>query len=108
MAIKQSRTGLEKIAQSFRALSESTRLSILQELKSGPKTVNELVALVGSSQANISKQLSVLRDAGFLDREQRGTNALYSICDPLVMDLCQLMCDGINRRAQSSISSFSI
>ena len=108
MATKQSRAGLEKIAQSFRALSESTRLSILQELKSGPKTVNELVASIGSSQANISKQLAVLRDAGFLAREQRGTNALYSICDPLVMDLCQLMCDGINRRAQASMSSFSI
>ena len=108
MATKQSRAGLEKIAQSFRALSEPTRLSILQELKSGPRAVNDLVASVGSSQANISKQLSVLRDAGFLAREQRGTSAVYSICDPLVMDLCQLMCDGINKRAQKSMRSFSM
>jgi DNA-binding transcriptional ArsR family regulator len=108
MPAKQSRAALEKIAQSFRALSEPTRLSILQELKAGPKSVNELVEIIGTSQANISKQLSVLRDAGFLKREQRGTHASYSIGDPMVMELCKLVCDGLNRRAMQSVEFFSI
>lgn len=108
MAKKQSREALEQIAARFRALSEPTRLVIVQELKSGERTVGELVEAVGLSQANVSKQLSVLRDAGFLRREQRGTSAVYSISDPLVMDLCKLMCDGMNRRAKELLAPFKI
>jgi DNA-binding transcriptional ArsR family regulator len=108
MAQQQSREALEQIASRFRALSEPTRLGILQELKSGERSVGELVAAIGLSQANVSKQLSVLRDSGFLKREQRGTNAVYSISDPLVMELCQLMCDGMNRRAKELSAQFQI
>jgi DNA-binding transcriptional ArsR family regulator len=105
---KQSRAALEKIAASFRALSEPTRLAILQELKAGPKTVNEIVEAIGLSQANVSKQLSILRDTGFLHREQRGTSAFYSIGDPLVIDLCNLVCDRLNKRALAEVETFSI
>lgn len=105
---KQSRNALDKIAANFRALSEPTRLAILQELKAGPLSVNELVESLGFSQANISKQLSVLREAGFLKREQRGTSALYSIGDPMVMKLCALVCDGLNKRALAQVETFSI
>ena len=108
MAKKQSREALEQIAARFRALSEPTRLAIVQELKSGERTVGELVEAIGLSQANVSKQLSVLRDAGFLRREQRGTSAVYSISDPLVMELCKLMCDGMNRRVKELPSQFTM
>ena len=69
------RPALETIAETFRALSEATRLGILQELKEGAKTVNTLVEAMELSQANVSKQLRVLFDAGFLAREQRGGTA---------------------------------
>ena len=105
---KTKRVALEKIAASFRALSEPTRLAILQELKPGPKTVNQLVKSVGLSQANISKQLGILRDAGFLAREQRGTSAYYSISDRMVMDLCALVCDRLNKQALANLETFSI
>jgi DNA-binding transcriptional ArsR family regulator len=108
MAKKQSREVLEQIAARFRALSEPTRLAIVQELKSGERTVGEIVEALGLSQANVSKQLSVLRDAGFLRREQKGTSAVYSISDPLVMELCQLMCEGMNRRAREVAQTFVI
>jgi DNA-binding transcriptional ArsR family regulator len=105
---RANRDVLEKIAASFRALSEPTRLAILQELKQGPMTVNEIVAAVGLSQANVSKQLGVLREAGFLKREPRGTSALYSIGDASVFDLCALVCDRLNRRARAEAETFSI
>ncbi len=105
---KQNRAALEKIASNFRALSEPTRLAILQELKAGPRTVNELVEAIGLSQANVSKQLGILRDAGFLHREQRGTSAFYSIGDMMVMELCALVCDRLNRRALANLETFSI
>ncbi|MFM8765826.1 MAG: ArsR/SmtB family transcription factor [Spartobacteria bacterium] len=108
MAKKQSREALEQIAARFRALSEPTRLAILQELKSGGRGVGELVKAIGLSQANVSKQLAVLREAGFLKREQRGTSAVYSISDPLVMELCKLMCDGMTKRAREAAQAFTI
>ena len=105
---KQNRAALEKIAGSFRALSEPTRLAILQELKGRSMTVNEIVDALGLSQANVSKQLSVLREAGFLKREQQGTSARYSIGDPMVMKLCNLVCDGLNKRAHAAVEMYTI
>ncbi len=108
MPKKMDREALEQVATRFRALSEPTRLAILQELKSGERTVGELVEALALSQANISKQLSVLREAGFLRRQQRGTNAVYSIGDPLVMELCRIVCEGMNRRVRGPAPSYSI
>ncbi len=105
---KQSRAALERIAASFRALAEPTRLAILQELKNGPMSVNQMVEALELSQANVSKQLSVLREAGFLKREQNGATAIYSIGDPMVLALCNLVCDSLNKRAQAAVEVFNI
>lgn len=105
---KLNRAALEKIAASFRALSEPTRLAILQELKGGPLTVNEIVEAIGLSQAHVSKQLSVLREAGFLAREQRGTQAYYSIGDEMVMQLCALVCDRLNQQALARVEKLEL
>jgi DNA-binding transcriptional ArsR family regulator len=102
------RHALERIAESFRALSEATRLGILQELKSGPMTVNALVEAMELSQPNISKQLRVLFDAGFLAREQRANQVFYSIKDETVLKLCEIVCDRLNKQALASLVNYSI
>jgi DNA-binding transcriptional ArsR family regulator len=102
------RPALEKIAESFRALSEATRLGILQELKGGAKTVNSLVEVMALSQANVSKQLRILFDAGFLGREQRGNQVFYSIKDKSVLKICELVCDRLNKQALASLVNYSI
>ncbi len=104
----QSREALARIAASFRALSETTRLAILQELKAGPRTVNRLVEAIGTSQPNISKQLRVLLDAGFIARDQQGTFAYYRLQGDFVIKLCELVCDRLNRQARESIPHYSI
>lgn len=104
----QNREALGKIADCFRALSEPTRLAILQELKSGSKTVNELVEAIGTSQPNISKQLRVLFDEGFISREQRGIFVHYQMQGDFVLRLCELVCDRLNQQARASIPHYSI
>lgn len=91
---------LERVAKLFRAFAESTRLSIVQELKSGELSVSEIVGRLTTSQANISKQLKLLHDAGIISRRKQGTQVLYQIADPMVFDLCGLVCDKLNRDAQ--------
>ena len=92
---------LEKIASFFKVFAEPTRLSILQQLRSGPASVNDLVNTLPTSQANISKQLKTLYEADLLERKQEGTQVFYSISEPLVFELCELVCEKLNRSAKA-------
>ncbi|MEM7146008.1 MAG: metalloregulator ArsR/SmtB family transcription factor [Verrucomicrobiota bacterium] len=104
-----NRAALERVAATFRAFAEATRLAILQELKDGPRSVNQLAQTLQTSQANISKQLRLLHDAELLQREKNGTQVFYQIKDDAVYQLCELVCDKLNRDAQSkSPFDFSI
>ena len=98
-APKLDREGLERVADLFRAFSEATRLAILQELKEGAMSVNDLVAAVDSSQANVSKQLRTLFEAGLVSRSKSGTQVFYEVCDEVVFTLCELVCGKLNRDA---------
>ncbi|MEM8954658.1 MAG: metalloregulator ArsR/SmtB family transcription factor [Verrucomicrobiota bacterium] len=103
------RPALEHVALMFRAFAEATRLAILQELKTGPLSVNQLVTNLDTSQANISKQLRILHDAELLHREKIGTQVFYQIKDETVFQLCELVCDKLNRDARAkSPFDFSI
>lgn len=91
---------LERVAALFRAFAEATRLAILQELKSGEAGVSEIVDRLTTSQANVSKQLKLLHDAGIVSRRKQGTQVLYRIADPMVFELCGMVCDKLNRDAR--------
>jgi len=104
----QSRQTLEKIAEVFRALSEPTRLAIIQELKKGPQSVGALVEALDLSQANVSKQLRILFEAGFLSREKDGTLVRYAISDDMLMPLCELVCERMNRRVREQMPHYAI
>ncbi|MCB1234344.1 MAG: winged helix-turn-helix transcriptional regulator [Verrucomicrobiae bacterium] len=101
-----SRETLQKIAEVFRVFSEPTRLGILQALRARPRSVNELVELLDTSQANVSKQLRTLFDADLLHREQRGNQVFYSIKEEMVYELCRIVCDKLNRRARADAEVF--
>jgi DNA-binding transcriptional ArsR family regulator len=90
---------LERVAGMFRAFSEATRLAILQELKSGELSVSDIVGRLTTSQANVSKQLKLLHDAGLVLRRKAGTQVLYQIADPMVLELCGIVCEKLNRDA---------
>jgi DNA-binding transcriptional ArsR family regulator len=103
------RDDLERIAEIFRVFSEATRLAILQALREGEQSVNELVEKLGTTQANISKQLRVLYDARLLARSKRGTQVFYSIDDEMISPLCELVCGKLNRDAtRNQFLEFSI
>ena len=86
---------LELIADRFKVLAEPARLSILTALQGGERTVSDLVELTEHSQANVSKHLNILLRHGFVGRRRDGAFALYSIADPDVRRLCDIMCKRI-------------
>lgn len=83
------------VADRFRALSDATRLRILNTLREGESTVGELVTRTGLGQANVSKHLQTLHRHGFVERRKEGTSTIYQIGDPAVFQLCDLVCGGI-------------
>jgi DNA-binding transcriptional ArsR family regulator len=84
---------LELIAARFRSLSEPLRLRLLHFLMQGERNVGDLVVATGSSQANVSKHLAILRDAGMIVMEKCGLSTICRIADPFVYELCDLMCN---------------
>jgi DNA-binding transcriptional ArsR family regulator len=97
--MKLDLSDLERVANLFRVFAEATRLALLQELKDGPKSVGELVDALPTTQANVSKQLKMLHDAGLVTRTKQGTSVIYEICEPIVFELCKIACDKLNRPA---------
>ena len=87
------------IAGRFRALSDPTRLRILDQLRRNEElSVGELTEALATSQQNVSKHLGALRAEGFVARRKQGTSSLYRIADPTVLELCDRLCaaDGVS------------
>ena len=89
---------LTQVAAYFSALAEPVRLRLLNALRHEPRSVGDLAEVAGSSTANVSRHLSLLARHGLLARETRGTSVYYSIADPAVYALCDLVCDNLARR----------
>jgi ArsR family transcriptional regulator len=91
----------ELIARRFRALSDPTRLRILDLLRNQDEaSVGEITGTLGASQQNVSKHLSALLAEGFVARRKRGTSSLYRIADPGVHELC----DGVTAGIESQLA----
>ncbi|HEY1392532.1 MAG TPA: metalloregulator ArsR/SmtB family transcription factor [Methylibium sp.] len=95
---------LEQVAAYFQALSEPTRLQILNLLRGGEHNVGELAQLTGYTSANVSRHLALLVQHGLLERESRGTAVYYRISDASVYELCDLVCGSIARRLEQAAS----
>lgn len=83
---------LDLVAERFKALSDRARLQLLQALRSGSRTVTELVQETGLGQANVSRHLTQLHNSGFVSRERDGLYVRYALADKDVLKLCELVC----------------
>jgi DNA-binding transcriptional ArsR family regulator len=92
---------VELIAERFRALSEPTRVKLLDQLREREATVLELTERIGTTQQNVSKHLGVLQRSGIVARRKQGNFAYYRIADEGVFALCETVCGSLSRRADS-------
>jgi DNA-binding transcriptional ArsR family regulator len=89
---------VELIARRFRVLGDPMRIRLLDLLREGEATVQELTEALGASQQNASKHLQLLLDAGIVSRRKQGTHAYYSIADDGVLQLCEQVCGTLQRQ----------
>ena len=96
---------LDLLAARFRALSDPTRLRILNTLMRGENSVGELVESTGLEQPSVSRHLIVLRREGILARRAEGNRAYYRIEDPTVTRLIGLVCGGLVDRLSEDLDA---
>ena len=74
-------------ADFFKVLAHPMRIRILELLAGGEKSVNQLQAALGVEAAAVSQQLAVLRSKSIVDAKKDGTKVIYSLRDPMIVEL---------------------
>lgn len=72
---------LQLKAKFFRGFSDPSRLSIIESLRDGKKSVGELVEETGLSQSNVSNHLRCLADCDLVRSERDGRYVFYRLSD---------------------------
>lgn len=89
---------VELIAQRFRVIGEPMRIKLLDRLREGEASVQELTEALGASQQNVSKHLGLLHQAAIVARRRDRNHVYYSISDDSVLGLCEQVCGGLSRQ----------
>jgi DNA-binding transcriptional ArsR family regulator len=90
---------LERIANRLKALADPTRLAILHSLQEGPMCVKDITEVIAARQANVSKHLGILRQAGLVRSSRNGAEVHYEVADPTALDICRLVCASLEKQA---------
>jgi len=74
-------------AEFFKALAHPVRIHILEMLREGEQSVQELQGALGLDQSTVSQQLAVLRAKHVVRARKEGTTVRYAVVDPSIGDL---------------------
>jgi ArsR family transcriptional regulator len=95
---------MKNLAQTFKALSDETRLRILALLSAGELCVCDLMAALDLPQSTVSRHLAYLRNAGLVDDQRRGVWMFYRLSQadsPLGEDIMVLLTARLNHLEQA-------
>jgi DNA-binding transcriptional ArsR family regulator len=88
-------------AELCKSLSDPKRLHIIQELRTGERTVSELADILGLKQSNTSQHLAVLRNIGVVSPRKEGNMVYYRLANPKIAEACDLVHEVISEQLQS-------
>lgn len=75
----------------FQALANPTRIAVLDELRDGELTVGDLVSRLEVEQSNLSQHLAIMRARQIVTARKSGNQVFYSVRDPLIFQLLDVM-----------------
>jgi DNA-binding transcriptional ArsR family regulator len=81
-------TALEDRVKVLKAVASAPRLMMLEALAAGDLSVGELTAVAGSDISTVSRHLSVLRNAGIVSSARSGSQVMYHLRTPCVLQFC--------------------
>lgn len=74
-------------AEIFKALAHASRIHLLDSLRDGEHTVNELCELLNLEGPNVSQQLAILRNKNIVSTRKKGNSVFYSVKDKTIFKL---------------------
>ncbi len=80
-------SGMALQAKLFRGFSDASRLTILNMLRQGERSVSQIVEETGLSQPNASQHLACLKDCGLVVSRQEGRSVFYTLADERMEDI---------------------
>jgi DNA-binding transcriptional ArsR family regulator len=83
----KTKADFRRAADVFKALSNPSRMMIVNALADGEHCVADLTSLVQLDISTVSNHLSVLRSVGIVSDERRGTQVFYTLRKPCLMNL---------------------
>ncbi len=87
----------------IKAIAHPSRLFIIEELNRRERCVNELAEMVGADISTVSKHLSILKNAGLVFDEKRGTNICYRLRTQCILNFIGCVEDVLTANAQSQM-----
>src|SRR5919205_408716 len=82
---------IDRAVQLFHALSDPTRLSILQRLRLGERCVCDLTDALDAAQSRLSFHLKVLKDAGLVTDRKEGRWMYYTLNSDALVEIAELV-----------------
>ncbi|EDW20904.1 winged helix-turn-helix transcriptional regulator [Bacillus pumilus] len=79
------------VSQTFKALSDPTRIRILHLLSQGEHSVNDIAETLNLMQSTVSHQLRFLKNLRLVKSRRAGTSIFYSPEDQHVMEVLEQM-----------------
>lgn len=96
---------LQQTADILKAAGHRDRLAMLEHLAERPWCVCELAAAMGLNKSAASKHLSLLYDAGLVDMEKKGTQVIYSLTAPCIIDMSRCCYLAVHRELTTRLGT---
>ena len=91
-------------AEVFQVLAHPTRIHIIETLRDGELSVGSILAQVKVEPANLSQHLSVLRGRNLVLTRKAANQVLYSLRDPLLVDVLDAMRKYFQRHFEEAVT----
>ena len=103
--ISKTKSQYEARARVIKAMAHASRLRIIDELSRREHCVCELTEMVGADTSTISKHLSVLKNAGIVEDERRGTLVYYRLRVPCILNFFGCVESVLKQVAKDSLTA---
>lgn len=98
VALRQFKAGI------FKVLAHPTRIHIIELLREDELSVNAILKEVNVGQANLSQHLKILRQNHLVLTRKQGNQVLYSLRDPLLVEVLDAMRQYFQKYFKDSIA----
>ena len=95
----------DKVARYFSLLSDASRLKVIHAICNTEQSVTDVMTATGLSQSAVSRHLTNLHLSGVASRRKAGAQAMYTITDTTLTDICRTACVSLMARESDELAA---